>query len=258
MKYICLLSALGFAANGLPSYAAEKAPTVESLLAKWEEASQKCRSMDAKLKVFRYDRALGDDQPTIEHGRFYYEAPNLARYQVGKYREGSVNDWSGVSEALIWKGKEALRIDGRTWTVLRFSARDVETFAGKTGGLFSEFIKGLFWVLERPQHCLPLVFDIHAADVRERFDVMIEQSSNEKEIELRATPKRPLEKTVYAEIRVILNADTYMTRAIQVSPPGAIGRTVFVLHDQKVNQRPSDRDQLINPDLSGLRVMDCQ
>jgi hypothetical protein len=53
---------------------------------------------------------------------------------------------------------------------------------------------------------------------------------------------------------VILNTNTYLTSAIQVTTPNGIDRTVFVLHDQKVNQRPADRDQLINPDLSGLRV----
>ena len=59
--------------------------TVDSVLAKWEEASQKCKTLDAKLTVWRYDDVFDrDHQPTITQGRFYYKAPNLGRYEIRK------------------------------------------------------------------------------------------------------------------------------------------------------------------------------
>jgi hypothetical protein len=61
---------------------------------------------------------------------------------------------------------------------------------------------------------------------------------------------------VYCEIDVILNAKTYMTYATREILPNGIDRTVRVFSDQKVNERPTDRDQLIDPDLSGLRVIE--
>ena len=65
--------------------AKKPAPTVDSVLAKWEEASQKCKTLDAKLTVWRYDDVFDrDHQPTITQGRFYYEAPNLGRYEIRK------------------------------------------------------------------------------------------------------------------------------------------------------------------------------
>ena len=93
--------------------AKEPDPTVDSVLAKWEEASQKCKTLDAKLTVFRYDGVFGNGQPTITQGRFYYEAPNLGRYEIRKTAKGATNDWSNIAEAIIWTGKETLWIDGR-------------------------------------------------------------------------------------------------------------------------------------------------
>ena len=95
--------------------AKEPDPTVDSVLAKWEEASQKVKTLDAKLTVWRYDQVFDrDHQPTITQGRFYYEAPNLGRYEIRKTAKGATNDWSSISEAIIWTGKETLWIEGDT------------------------------------------------------------------------------------------------------------------------------------------------
>ena len=53
---------------------------------------------------------------------------------------------------------------------------------------------------------------------------------------------------------MILNAKTCMTVATQTFSPGGRDRMVVELSDPKINQRPSDRDQLLAPDLSGLYV----
>jgi len=57
--------------------AKEPDPTVDSVLAKWEEASQKCKTLDAKLTVWRYDQVFDrDHQPTITQGRMLAAAGN--------------------------------------------------------------------------------------------------------------------------------------------------------------------------------------
>ena len=84
---------------------------VESVLAKWEAASQKCRTLDAKLTVFRYDLFNGDRA----------EFPRPVLFRAAEHRavrnpqggNGKVNDWPALSEVLIWNGKDLLWIDGR-------------------------------------------------------------------------------------------------------------------------------------------------
>ena len=241
-----------------PSNAKEPDPPVDSVLAKWEGASQKCRTLDAKLAVLRYD-AFNRDRPRTSWGRFYYEAPNVGRYEIRRYeiREGgggNVNNWSALPEVWIWNGKEMLLIDGPKRTCSRFPLAKSQTLQDKPEGkkLMASFIAAFVRRLQSPQECLPLVVDIRAADVRKRFDVTIERS--DEDILLKAVPKGRSDLDIYREIGVIVNAKTHLTSAIQVVDPDARGRAVFQLTEQKVNQRPSDRDQLIAPDLSGFRV----
>ncbi len=233
--------------------AGDPLPSVESVLAKWEEASQKCRILDAKVVVFRYDSFNGE-QPKISQGRFYYEAPNIGRYEIREGGSGKVNDWPARQELCVWNGKETLWIDGRRRTCWRISSAEVQTLRRHSeDNWLASFLATLVLRLQRPQEFVPLVIDIRAAEVRERFDVSIEQS--DEEIWLKAVPKRRSEKTLYREIEVILNAKSHLTSAIQKVMLTGKDRMVFRLMEQKVNQRPSDRDQLIAPDLSGLEVI---
>ena len=97
---------------GSPVNVEASKPTVDSVLAKWEAASQACKTLDAKLIVWAYDNVFDNGQPTIKYGRFYYEAPNQGRYEVRTNPAGITNDRSNISEAIIWTDKETLRIDG--------------------------------------------------------------------------------------------------------------------------------------------------
>jgi hypothetical protein len=239
--------------------AGEPDADIESVLAKWEEASQKCHSLDAKLTVFRYD-VFGGEQPTITQGRFYYEASHVGRYEMGENAKGAVSGRSYPPETIVWKGKETLWIEGSTRTCKRFSAERLQSVLSQTestseGGrwsFFTGFLRQLARRLQGSEQFLPLVVEIRAGEVRERFDVTIERRGGE--IVLKAVPKQPMDKAQYREIDVILNAKTYLTYATQTVSPNGKDRTVCVLDDQKVNNRPSDRDQLIDPDLSAYRV----
>jgi outer membrane lipoprotein-sorting protein len=238
--------------EGSVSLAAEPLPSVDSVLAKWEAVSQKCRILDAKLAVFRYGVFGNPDNLTdFSWGRFYYEAPNIARCE---YRSHTTPP--GRLEILIWNGKETLQFDERNLAYDRFSLawfkklRDDGSQGKGAFGWFSRF----YFPLESPQQCLPLLIDSHAVNVRERFDVTIERGG--AEILLKAIPKREIDKACYREIGVIVDAKTYLTSAIQIIDPNGEGRRVFQLMNQKVNQRPNDRDQLIEPDLSKFKVID--
>ena len=243
--------------------AKEPEPTVDAVLAKWEEASQKCQTLDAKLTVFRYDTVFGGREPTITQGRFYYEAPDRGRYEIRKTARGASNDWRNISEAVVWTGKETLWIEGDrrrcqkcpTEKLRSLSAPPEGKKEGWLAGIFSAFGRQLARRLQGPRQFHPLLIGIPAAEVRERFDVTLEKSG--EEILLKAVPKRQADQAGFREIDVILDAKTYMTMATQEVLPNGRDRMVFQVSELKVNQRPSDRDQLLAPDLSGLRVIDA-
>jgi outer membrane lipoprotein-sorting protein len=237
--------------------AKEPDPAIDSVLVKWEEASHKGKILDAKLTVWRYDPVFDrDHQPTIAHGRFYYEAPNLGRYETRKTARGATNDWSSVSEAVIWTGKEVLWIDGGRRLCRKFSRAKLQSLLSQPGGnnlgWLSEIVREFAGRFQEPKQFVPLLIGIRASEVRERFDVTLEKSG--EGIYLRALPRRSADAACYSRIDVILSAKTFMAVATQVFSPNGKDRTVVELNDAKVNQRPSDRDQLLAPDLSGLHV----
>jgi len=106
--------------------------------------------------------------------------------------------------------------------------------------------------MQSPQRCFPLLVDIRAADVEKRFDVTL--VPHDGDVWLKALPKQRRDQRLYREVDVILDAKTHLTSAIRLIPAGGNAYTVVQLTETKVNQRPSDRDQLLNPDLSGLQV----
>ncbi|MEN6493134.1 MAG: hypothetical protein ABFD16_02475 [Thermoguttaceae bacterium] len=240
---------------GRPCGADESDAAVDAVLAKWEAASQKCRSLDARLTVFRYTPFTGD-RPKVAHGRFYYEAPHLGRYEIWKGDRAATNDWSNLSEAVIWNGKETLRIEGETRACRRWSTAQLEQLQAHwsdAGHGWSGWLATIFRQLESPAQFLPLVVDLRAAEVRERFQWTL-QVQNAERVLLKAVPKRPTDQAVFAEIDVILDTKTYLTIAIRLTSLHGKDSTVYAFGPPKINERPSDRDRLLEPELSGLRV----
>src|SRR5262245_12653422 len=84
---------------------------LDQLLGKWLEASQNCRTLDAKLARFTYDTF--DNR--CEEGRFYFEAPDSGMYQIGTetavWQHGTLLSFSSES-------KQCLRIDPEGFALL--------------------------------------------------------------------------------------------------------------------------------------------
>ena len=115
---------MNWLAGGL-CLADEANENVDSVLSRWEEASQNCQTLDAKLIVYQYD-LFHDKQPAITQGRFYYEAPKRwtlrNRERSG---QGTTNDWSNLRDVIIWRADENALHPPR-------SARIRKTADGKT------------------------------------------------------------------------------------------------------------------------------
>ena len=257
----CLALAAAACWAGGPCLGGEAMPPIDVVLAKWEAASQECRSLDAELTVFRYDVVFGDGRPEVLHGRLYFEAPDLGRYEIREKPGGATNDWGDVSEAMIW-GKDAVfLVDGSRRECSKQSRAEVRSFVDDgavevLGGSswLAGFFRRLATPLRGPQYALPLLVGVRAADVRKRFDLAIEFQG--EDILIGATQKPRSEEFDFGRIEVLLDAKTFMVQAMQVTAPNGRDRVVYVLDNQKINQRPKDRDELVAPDLSGLRVLD--
>jgi TIGR03009 family protein len=232
--------------------------SMESTLAQWENASQNCRCLDADVTIFRYDVFSGD-RPQVTRGRLYYEAPHVGRYEVwANERKPTANDWPNISEAIIWGEKETLWIDGRTRTCRKISVAKVQSYMETLESYgeawwYSLFRQSALRALG-PQQWFPLVIGIRASEIQERFNVAMKNTAGQ--LTLKAVPKQRLEKAEYREIDVILDSKTYLTYAVRVVSADGKDCTDFVFNGQRINEFPSDRNQLINPNLLGLRLID--
>ena len=207
MRTAQLLMVLGFTANSIVGslcHAGKPDPAVESVLAKWEDASKKCRSLDAKVTVYRYDPVFRDNNPIISHGRVYYEAPNFARYEIG-IEEGqhgkATGSWRSqeTPETIVWTDNGLFYIDHRDKTC-RFSSSEGIQFARKRleqmpeNSVWERFCKKLsqaiLWPTQftKPDDVLFLNTDTHAK--QQRFDFTAE--NREGKIMVKAVPKGAL------------------------------------------------------------------
>jgi hypothetical protein len=67
-------------------------------------------------------------------------------------------------------------------------------------------------------------------------------------------PTLPADTSEYREIDVLLSPTSHLATAVEQISPNRKDRQVVVLDDPKVNQRPSDREELINPNLFGFSL----
>ena len=177
------MTMLAFWPGGSRCPAGEPAPPLDAVLAKWQEASGKVRILDAELRVFDYTNPCRD-QPTVRQGRFYYESPNLGRYEIRKSHSGNVNDWFALSEVLVWNDGVLLYIDPERRTCTKLPLKRPK----EAESPFGPFWASLFLPLRSPGDFVPLVVDINAAKLRERFDIAITEQVAEQ-VFLKAVPK---------------------------------------------------------------------
>lgn len=194
------------------------------------------------------------------HGRFYYETPHAGFCQIWGSGEEAVSFASQDSETTIWRDQETLLLSGRAHTCAIYSRASLKPYLSGDGlrsdnawqRFFGTLGNAVARYLDSPQEAFPLMVDVRASDVRQRFDVTMERNGDE--IVLKAVPKGSADKAVFRDIRVMLSAKTYMTRATEVNWSDGRSRVVCVLDDQRVNQRPKEHDALLAPDLSGFDV----
>lgn len=227
--------------------------SIEFILTKWGEASYKRHTLDTRLTLLSFSGTSAEEKPTIQQGRFYYEAPNVGRFELGTPSSGKKGVWAGFSQVWVWNGKETLQIIPSERLCRRVAQNRVRPIIDEENPEdFWPFVRGKLRQCECPQEFLPLVVGIDSTGLRKRFDW--NSVRNGKDIVLTALPKSNIEKAFYRKLTVTLLAETYITLKTEVVT--SFDRTICVLGEQKINEKPKDRNELIVPDLSLFRIVE--
>jgi hypothetical protein len=257
MKAIGLTAFLGIlivSFGAVCCFAEEPELSLDSILEKWEKASHECKILDAKVKTWCYDSF--SSQPTIEYGRLYYEAENIARIDTGRKPFSTTNDWSVIEWSFLWNGNDLLSIDSEKKSYYRVPiAKVLEAWNRPHKGIAGFFEKLLLVAFPaRPQVLYPLLIDFRVEEVRKQFDLSFERYGDD--ILITAVPKVFTPSvTIYTKVRVFLDSKSFRAKAAQYVAASRDYRSIE-LYDQKINEKPSDREQLIEPDLSGFGEID--
>ncbi len=225
--------------------------TLDSVLEKWEKASQECKIFDTKLALFQYDSNFPTDKPKVIYGRFYFESSKTARIDISKKPVFETNDWSAIDGSLIWNGTEALRIYPNNHLYYKMPIAKIEDAWAQPHKGFSGFFAKLELAalpLPRPQFLCPLLIDVSAEEVHEKYDITFERQGEDVLITA-VLKKHDQEILCHDKSRVLLDSKNFQTKAVQYVDDWRHYYSI-ALYDQKINKKPSDRNHLIEPDLS--------
>ncbi len=241
--------------------AAETKPSLDTVLAKWEAATAKVKTLDAHVYRWRYDSVFSSQNRDLrpDEGRFYYEGPKAAYLKI---ESNKPEERSRLEETFIWRDHETLRLNAHshTWDRLDWPAlvlRDTHypddiLDADIPDGFWSALAMSFYYSLHEPKNVIPLTIDVHASELRKRLDLSLRDQGDR--FLITAVPKKSPKGRWYSKIEVIVDAKTYLTTAIRLTTPNGKDQTVWMLDDVNINKRPQDRDKLLSPDLRGLRV----
>ncbi len=244
------------------------AADVDKVLQSWQQASEECRVFDAEITRIEYDRSFGKSRKT--KCRFYYEAPGFGRLDIGgsdaveAWRHNHPNpnlilDWRR-KQSLIWSGDGLMIVDWdekqySDWTVAELASMEerlVEALK-ELSGWTNWFVMLAHWpaLFSRPDSALPMVVNIRAERLRNRFNFTVEKVDGD--FWLTAVPRHAMDKARFREIVIILDGQSFITKAIKLVRQDGNQEIVWVLGDPKINESPADRDRLLNPDIGKLR-----
>ena len=179
-------------------------PALEKVLKDWEEKSAKIVKLQGEFDKFQYNEVFFTEKRSV--GKFYYEAPDRGFYNVEgiKAKAAAKKDWKvepGADERWLCTGKEvyAFQINEKSYEKHVIPAEE----QGKN-------------IMDGP---LPFLFGMKAEESKKRYDLkLIKQEKGEIWIE--ATPRRPVDIANWKKATVIIDAKTFLPKAVRLQEPG--------------------------------------
>jgi hypothetical protein len=226
---------------------------LDANLADWETASSKIRRIDYEFEKFVYDPVFEIERRG--RGDMAVERNGLARYRVvpavlgpeailKKGKDGSPHILASCqAETWLWTETQLVRLNDQERTYEKIEvepsrgSRDVGFFQIR---ITSEWLDLMFFkpfTLGTP------------GKLKERFN-MRQMKATDDELWLELIPRRAADSGSFANVTLILDRRTWLTRALRVRDPTGC-QTVYVFHNIKVNSEVTD--DLSQPSLEGYR-----
>ena len=233
---------------------------VERILDAWARSTGTIRNVKLSFERYRYDRAFHLETRAI--GKFVYVAPNTGMYRihpapipVGTESRVLGSDGQRFTlrtdspQSLLWDGATVTIADDahRTMQQLNLPKRDagIQPVVGSWDNVWAQ--------LTEPQAALPCVVAVNSKDLLQRFQITIVRN-DDQQIVLRCLPADVATKHQLAEIMVIIDPQTHLTKATKFIGPSGDLEIVHVFLYEEINK--PDLQQAWAPDLRDYRTME--
>lgn len=216
---------------------------LELILKNWEVASSKINRLSGKHYRIVYDSTF--EVETHAEGTYLYEAPDKGYFAVSPVKIGPKEEGkkfkkkvSAKSERWVCNGQEVFVIDdeAKTYRVIIIPPES----RGEN-------------IIDGP---LPFLFGMKAEKAKMRYDfALIKQVDDPPEIWLLVKPLLQQDAANWKEAQVIINAKTYLPKAVRLVNPNGASVTVHSFPDPEVNKArwPFQSDPL-KPNLKNYKV----
>jgi TIGR03009 family protein len=211
-------------------------PRLKQILENWERASGKIQKLEGKHSRFVYENTFGTTKQS--EGHFYFEAPDKGRIDIEPAKlppnakaprvhpvTKQPYDLSPADHAEIWiaDGQNVLQILPGAKTATLFEIPQQQR--GKNV-IYTE---------------LPFLFGLPAKDALERFDfTLVSEDFGVKrdQIHLLVKPRWESDAANWKQASILLNKETYLPSAVELTDPAGSMITVFSFEEFRVNQKP--------------------
>jgi hypothetical protein len=232
-------------------------PALQQLLRRWLRVSDRIHSLEAPFGRITYDHVfemVRHEQGTLLWIRGSWRLdvqpiqvlPGAVGHRMSRKGKSYAIQPARVDESWIRAGDE----------IMLASHADRYFIRGPIGQVRREpvsFWDGFFLRIARVfawRTPIPFSVGVTVEDLRSRYSFQVVRSSS-THICLEAIPLDPDLLDDHSRVRIILDAATFRTKAIQVLAPGENEETVYVFEDVKINHPAHTSAEMILPDLTG-------
>lgn len=204
-------------------------PEMDKVLKDWEFHSSKFQRLVGDFTRYKYDSVF--EVEFRASGSFAYEAPDKGNYELEgieitkgmvskKVNEKTGKPWtlkSDISERWVCNGQEVLKINASEKTYEKVGIP--EESQGKN-------------IIDGP---LPFLFGMKAEQAKRRYKSLTLIKQTEKEIWMKVEPRWPQDAVNWHEAVVIINAETFLPRAVKLIDPTGNVETVHTFMNLQMN-----------------------
>jgi hypothetical protein len=242
---------------------AEKLDDLEVILTNWTTVGQGVQSLSVRFRRQQYDSASHIE--IRGQGKIHFESPDRGVYTVEPIRsaspqQSSRNDDRGrryqllspKAESLYWEQGHFARIDTLRGEYEVFIVPDHFRATAPVDNVDSWDI--LWTTLGSPRRNLPGLIETDLEELQQRFEWQLLNYDGDQ-IVLTGKTLTEGERRHFSQLHVVLDAQTYLTRATKLIDSTGTRELVHTFEDHKVNAPQRSNEPGWAPDLNRLRLL---